>query len=585
VRPQGTRRGRDLAYSAGVRWSRSFIPTLREDPAGAEAASHRLLLRGGFVRQLMAGSYALLPLGRRVAAKIEGIVREEMLRIGGQEFSLPSLHPAELWQRTGRLEIPEVFRLSDRRGTDLCLAMTHEEVFTWLARELRSWRALPQLWFQFQNKYRDEERPKSGLLRVREFLMKDSYSFDLDAAGLDRQFESHLAAYRRIFERCGLEALAVQASSGAMGGSESVEFMVPTGAGEDWIASCAACGYTANIEKAASLLPPVADEPGPPRPEPFPTPGIQTIAALAEFPGGAPAGRQIKTLVYVLDGQPALLLLRGDHELVEAKLADVTGCAELRPAAEAEIRDLLGAGPGSLGAVGVSQCPVYADAALRGRRNLTTGANRDGEHLRGVDLERDIAVGQWLDLRRVGEGESCPACEAPLRLVKAVEVGHIFKLGTRYSEALGASLPGESGAPQPLQMGSYGIGIGRALAAVVEAHHDADGIVWPVNVAPHEAVVSVLNPKDVGVCETGERLYEALLAAGVDAILDDRDERPGVKFRDAELVGIPWRLSVGPKGLATGQVEMFRRRGARRRELPVERAAGILAESVLEERR
>jgi prolyl-tRNA synthetase len=570
-----------------VRWNSAFLPTLRDDPADAEAASHRLLVRAGFVRQLMSGVYSLLPLGVRVCGKIERVVREEMDRIGGQEFRLPALHPAELWQRSGRWERigEEMFRLRDRHGTDLCLGLTHEEVFAWLARELRSYKELPQIWYQLQTKFRDEARPKSGLLRVREFVMKDSYSLDADEEGLDRAFQQHFEAYRRIFERCGLAPVAVEASSGAMGGSESVEFMVESSAGEDWIASCAACGYAANTEKAISALPAVADEPGPAAPERFPTPGVRTIEDLARMEGGAPAERQIKTLVYWLDGELTLVLLRGDHALVEQKLADGTGATALRPARPEEIREALGAGPGSLGAAGVSGRRIVADLALRGRRNLVTGANADDFHLRGVDVARDIDVATWLDLREVRDGEACPLCQAALSVRKTIELGHIFKLGTRYSEALGANVLDEHGSAIPLVMGSYGIGIGRTMAAVAEHCHDENGLCWPVSVAPYEVVVTVLNPKDVETAETGQRLYETLLGQGIEAILDDRDERPGVKFKDAELIGIPYRLTVGPKGLAAGKVEVFRRQGGQRRDVDVHKAVDVVVQSVLEERR
>jgi len=570
-----------------VRWTRAFIPTLREDPADAEAASHRLLVRGGFVRQLVSGAYSLLPLGVRSCEKIERIVRQEMTKIGAQEFLLPALQPAELWQKSGRWQaVDEVmFRLRDRHGAELCLGFTHEEVFTWLARELRSYKELPQIWFQLQTKFRDEERPKSGLLRVREFVMKDSYSFDATPAGLDRSFQQHFDAYRKIYERCGLDTLAVEASSGAMGGSESVEFMVETEAGEDWIASCAACGYAANVEKATSSLPAVADAAGPAAPEKFATPGVRTIADLAAFAGGAPAERQIKTLVYQLDGELVLVLLRGDHDLALQKLADGTGARELRAARADEIRAALGAGAGSLGAVGVSGRRILADAALSGRSNLVTGANQDDFHVRGVDVARDVAVSEWLDLREVKQGEACPLCEAPLRVAKTVEVGHIFKLGTRYSETLGASVLDEAGKAVPVVMGSYGIGIGRCMAAIVERNHDEKGIVWPVNVAPFELGIAVLNPKDVATAEAGERLYEELAKAGIDVILDDRDERPGVKFTDAELIGIPWRLTVGPKGLAAGKVELARRKDGRKRDLDLDKAAEAVIETILEERR
>jgi prolyl-tRNA synthetase len=570
-----------------MRWTQAFIPTLRDDPADAEALSHKLLVRAGFVRQLASGLYSLLPLGQRTCEKVARIVRQEMERIGAQEFLLPVLQPAEVWKGTGRWEAigDEMFRLRDRHGADLCLGMTHEEIFTWLARELRSYKELPQIWYQIQLKFRDEPRPKSGLLRVREFAMKDSYSLDVDLGGLDFAFQQHFEAYRRIFERVGLDPVAVEASSGMMGGSESVEFMVASDAGEDWIASCGACGYAANVEKATSELAPVEDGPGLPSPERFATPGVRTIEALAGFAGGAPAERQIKTLVYVLDGRTHLVLLRGDHALHEQKLADATGAQQLRPAHAEEVRAALGASPGSLGAVGVRGLPVLADLALRGRRDMQTGANQDDFHLRGVDVGRDLPEVAWHDLRAVREGEGCPSCGAPLRVRKTIEVGHIFKLGTRYSEKLSATVLDADGRAVPLVMGCYGIGIGRTVAAVAECCHDENGLVWPVNVAPYEVVVCVLNPNDARTSEVGARLYEALRAAGVDALLDDRDERPGVKFKDAELVGIPYRLTVGPKGLEQGKVEMVRRRGAARRELDVAKAADHAIESVLEERR
>jgi prolyl-tRNA synthetase len=570
-----------------MRWSRAFIPTLRDDPADAEAPSHKLLVRAGFIRQLMAGVYSLLPLGLRVASKIEKIIREEMDRIGGQEFGLPALHPAELWQKSGRWDLvgDELFRLRDSHGADLCLGATHEEVFTTIARELRSYRELPQIWYQFQTKFRDEARPKSGLLRVREFLMKDAYSLDFSEEGLDRSFQLHFEAYRRIFERCGLDPIAVEASSGTMGGSESIEFMIPSDAGEDWIASCASCGYAANTEKATSTLAPVEDSPVLDAPESFPTPGVRTIEDLASFEGGAAAERQIKTLVYLVDGETTLVLLRGDHALVEQKLLDGTGASAIRPAAADEIRAALGADPGSLGAVGVDEYRVLADLALRGRADMTTGANRDDFHLRGVDVDRDIHVSQWLDLREVVEGDTCPACDAPLSVRKSIEVGHIFKLGTKYTEALRAAVLDENGESRDIIMGCYGIGIGRAMAAVVECCHDQSGIIWPLSIAPYEVVVTVLNPKDVECTEVAQRIYEGLRGEGIEAILDDRDERPGVKFKDAELVGIPYRVTVGPKGLASGKVEIFRRRGGRKRDVDAHKAADAVINSVLEERR
>jgi prolyl-tRNA synthetase family II len=543
-----------------MRWSQLHIPTLREDPADADAASHRLLLRAGFVRQLMAGHYSLLPLGMRVRAKVMAIIREEMNAIGGQEFLLPSMQPAQLWERSGRLSVmgEEMFRLRDRKGADMVLAMTHEEVITTLAGELSSYRDLPQIWYQIQIKFRDEPRPRSGLIRVREFTMKDSYTFDLDEAGLDAAFEAHRAAYERIFARLGIPAIGVEASSGNMGGSDSVEFMCPTPAGEDLVATCPGCGYAANLEKATSAVPPVTDEPGPAAPERLDTPGGRTIEDLDQR-DGLSGDRQIKTLVQVIDGQLTLVLLRGDHPLADQKLIDATGANAIRPAQPDEIVAALGASPGSLGAVGVAGLPVIADLALQGRRNMATGANTDDVHLTGVDLARDIAVGRWADLREVTAGEPCAKCGEPLELIQAVEVGHIFKLGRKYTTALGVSVLGPDGSAIVPIMGCYGIGVERAIAAIAESHHDDAGLTWPVQVAPAEATVILLSTRDEAARAAATGIYQDLLAAGVDAVLDDRDERPGVKFKDAELTGIPCRLTVGSRDLADNLVEITTR--------------------------
>ncbi|HEX3488004.1 MAG TPA: proline--tRNA ligase [Streptosporangiaceae bacterium] len=543
-----------------MRWSQLHIPTLREDPADADAASHRLLLRAGFIRQLMAGHYSLLPLGIRVRAKVMAIIREEMNAIGAQEFLLPSMQPASIWEKSGRLEVmgDEMFRLKDRRKADVVLGMTHEEIFTTLAAELSSYRELPQFWYQFQLKFRDEPRPKSGLIRVREFTMKDSYSFDIDEAGLDKSFEAHRTAYQRIFARLGIPAIPVEASSGNMGGSDSVEFMCPTPAGEDLVARCLDCDYAANLEKATSALAPVADEPGPDAPVRLDTPGVRTIEDLARDYGLA-ADRQIKTLIQVVGDQLTLVLLRGDHPLADQKLIDATGATTIRPAQPEEIKAALGALPGSLGAVGVTGFPVIADLALQGRTNMATGANTDDVHLTGVDVARDISVGQWFDLREVAAGEPCPRCGHPLELIQAVEVGHIFKLGRKYTTALGVSVLGPDGAAITPIMGSYGIGVERAVAAIAEVHHDDAGLTWPVQVAPAEATVILLSVRDEAARSAAESLYRDLLAAGVDAALDDREERPGVKFKDAELTGIPVRLTVGARDLADGVVEITTR--------------------------
>jgi prolyl-tRNA synthetase len=555
-----------------MRWTQLFIPTLREDPVAAEAVSHRFLLRAGYVRQLTAGVYSYLPLAHRVLLKITRIVRNGMNEIGAQEFLLPALNPAELWKESGRWEImgENMFRLKDRKGSDLCLGMTHEEVFTEIARnEVRSYKQLPQIWYQIQTKFRDEARPKSGILRVREFIMKDSYSFDVNPEGLDHSFELHRQAYCNIYDRCGLEYVMVEASSGAMGGSQSTEFMVYSDAGEDWIATCPKCHYAANTEKATSRLPKVEDEKGPDRPEEFPTPGVRTIEDLTVFKGGASADRQIKTLVYAADGQLVLALLRGDHPLNETKLASAAGAAEVRSAHPDEIRQLLGALPGSLGAVGLKNVPIFADHALRGRTNMMTGANKDDFHLRGVSMERDIASAKWADLRTVASGEGCPNCDGVLRVDRAIEIGHIFKLGTRYSETLGARVLNAEGKEVPIVMGSYGIGLGRILAAAVELYHDDDGIKWPVSIAPFEIIVTPANLNDEAQKTTAQNLYEQLLSAGFDVLLDDREERPGVKFKDADLIGIPYRVTIGNK-LKQGRVELFSRRDRQTKEVAVD---------------
>ncbi len=545
-----------------MRWSQLFIPTLRDAPADAEAASHKLLVRGGFIRQLHAGHYSLLPLGLRVHDKVENIVRQGMDDIGAQEFLLPAMHPASIWQRSGRWDSvgPEMFRFQDRKEADLALGMTHEEVFSEIAREVTSYKSLPQIWYQIQWKFRDEPRPKSGLLRVREFAMKDSYSFDLDDAGLDHAFEIHRQAYIRVFERLSLNALAVQASSGMMGGAGSVEFMVPSPAGEDDIACCGACGYAANVERATSTLAPMDDGGGGKSGEleRFATPGVRTIAALEAVEGGAVAHRQIKTMVMVLDGSMTLALLRGDHRLNLQKLADSTGALEIRAAEPAETFERLGAHPGSLGAVGVTDLPVLADHALNGRRNLTTGANEDDWHYRGVDVDRDICVQQWLDLREVSAGEPCPVCGHPLEVVRCIETGHIFKLGRRYAEAMGATVLDADGVNRAITMGSYGIGIGRAVAAVAEVHHDDRGLCWPMSVAPYEVVITVPSMRDEPAVALAEQLYSELREQGCEVLLDDRDARAGVKFADSELIGIPWRITAG-RAAADGEVELTER--------------------------
>jgi len=553
-----------------MRWSRLFIPTLRENPADAEVVSHQLLMRAGYIRPLAAGLYTCLPLAQRSLRKIAAIIREEMDAIGGQEFYLPELHPAEIWQESGRWDImgDTMFRLKDRWGRPMCLGMTEEEVMTSIARnELRSYKQLPQIWYQIQTKFRDEPRPKSGLLRGREFTMKDSYSFDLDEQGLDISYQKHHKAYCCIFDRCGLQYLVVEAHSGAMGGSQSLEFMVRSEAGEDWIATCAGCGYAANLEKARSKAsaPAGTDPEAGGGPEEFSTPGRKTIAEVAEFTG-LPESSQIKSLVYAAAGKPVLALVRGDHQLNEAKLAGAVG-AEVRPAHPEEMREWFGASAGSLGPVGINNMDVLADEALRGRRNMICGANRDDFHLRHVTPDRDFRP-RWADLRSVAEGDNCLECGGALDLAKCIEVGHIFKLGRRYSESMGARVLTADDRDVAPTMGSYGIGLERILASAVEQGHDADGMCLPAAIAPYDVVITPVNFHDAGQRQAAEDLYDRTRAVGLDVLLDDRDERPGVKFKDADLVGIPFRVNIGKK-LPQGLVEVVVRRGRQSSDAPL----------------
>ena len=546
-----------MPYSVDMRWSSAFIPTLRDAPADAEAASHKLLVRAGFIRQLHAGHYSLLQLGLRVHEKVAQIVREEMNAVGGQEFLLPAMHPASLWKQSGRWDVmgDEMFRLRDRGGADLALGMTHEEVFSHIATSLHSYKELPQLWYQIQMKFRDEPRPKRRLLRVREFAMKDSYSFDLDDEGLDRAFDAHHDAYTRIFNRLGLTAMAVQASSGARGGSASVEFMVASPAGEDDVLVCGSCGYRANVERGTSRLDAVERSSSADAAERFPTPGVRTIAELEDIDGVASAVNQIKTMVMVLDGEVVLALLRGDHQLNLQKLQDASGAVEIRPATGEETFTSLGANPGSLGAVGVTEFKVFSDLALDGRIGMVTGANEDDWHLREVSVERDISVDAWVDIREVQSGEACVDCGAVLEIVRCIEAGHIFKLGRKYAEAMGISVLDADGKAQVPTMGSYGIGIGRAVAAIAENHHDDAGLCWPLAVAPYHVLITILDLGDSEAMALANEAEAAFTQAGLDVLVDDRVARPGVKFADAELIGVPYRLTIGGRSLGKGQVE------------------------------
>jgi prolyl-tRNA synthetase len=559
-------------------WSKLFIPTLREIPTEAEVISHRLLLRAGYIRQLAAGIYSHLFLSQRSLNKIIQIVREEMDGIGAQEMLLPALHPAEIWQESGRWDVmgQNMFRLKDRFDRDLCLGMTHEEVVTVIARgELRSYKQLPQIWYQIQTKFRDEPRPKSGLLRVRQFIMKDSYTFDIDAAGLDAAYEKHYQAYTRIFERCGLKTIAVEAHSGAMGGSQSHEFMVPSGAGEDLVAICAKCGYHANLEKAVSVAakPAAADPEGDLAAEKFNTPGRKTILEVAEFTG-LPQTSQMKSLVMVADGKPVLALLRGDHQLSETKFASAVGAIEVRPAHPHEIRQWFGADAGSLGPVGITAMPILVDSALQGRKNMIAGANEDDYHLRNVTPGEDFQA-KFVDLRQVMEGDACANCGEILAVTKTIELGHIFKLGYKYSESMGLRVLNAEGAEVTPIMGSYGIGIERILSSAIEQHHDNDGIILPASIAPFEVVITPVNNSNAEQMTAARELYKDLLHRKVDVLLDDRDERPGVKFKDADLIGIPYRITVGKK-IGQGVVELSERRGKQSTDLPLSGVADEL---------
>jgi len=599
------------------RWSNLFIPTLREAPTDAEVASHKILLRAGYIRQLGAGIYSYLPLGQRSLNKIIAIVREEMDKIG-QEFFLPALNPAEIWQESGRWigMGDNMFRLKDRKGAELCLAMTHEEVMTSIARnELRSYKQLPQIWYQIQTKFRDEPRPKAGLMRVRQFMMKDSYSFDIDAAGLDESYNKHDAAYRAIFARCGLEFVAVDADSGAMGGSQSQEFMVYTEAGEDLIASSAS-GYAANLEKATSKLAPVDDLPPTEDglPELVHTPGKGAIADVTEF-FGIHASQDIKCVAFMgmtanVDAplRPVVAFLRGDHQVNETKLAALTGVSELRPMLPLELEIHIGGPAGFLGPVGIAEVMtqgslnglnsgkelaklkgvqrenpseglksiVVMDLGLEGRSNLVAGANKLDYHYRNVTPGRDFTPTLVADIRNINEGELDPIDGQPLRLGKAMEIGHIFKLGYKYSQSMNARVLDANGKEIMPIMGCYGIGVERILTAAIEssaarfaAESATEQYALPAAIAPYEVIVTITNVREADLLRAGEDIASKLAEVGVDVLLDDRDERAGVKFKDAELIGIPYRINIGKK-LADGQVELVDRLSQRTEDLAID---------------
>ena len=543
-----------------ARASELFLPTLRDDPADADAVSHKLLARGGFIRQVAAGLWTFMPLGWRVHRKVEAIIREELDAFGAQEVLMPVLTPAELWEASGRIGIPELFRLKDRNDRDYILPLTHEETVTFHAREIRSYKELPQIWYHLQTKDRDEPRPRGGLLRVREFIMKDGYSFDRDTAGLDESFQKHSRAYHRIFERCGLETFEVAAESGMMGGSGSKDFLAPSGSGENTLVTCENGDYAADLEIAEGR-PSAADFPEElSAPEEVETPDQRTIEAVSQFLGVDPRATA-KAMPVVADGRVVLALVRGDDRLNEMKLLQALG-EDFRPAEAEEIREAFGASGGSIGPVGVS-VDVIADEALR-EGQYVVGANRDDVHLRGVQAGRDFEP-RFADLREIRERDACPNCGAHLHLQVAIEVGHIFKLETKYSEPLGATFLDEDGSEKPLIMGSYGIGPGRVVAAAVEQHHDENGIVWPRSIAPYDVHVVVIK----GYEEIGEQAAQALSDVGYEVLLDDRGQRPGEMFADADLIGIPIRITVGKKSLEDGSVDVRDRKTGEERRLAV----------------
>ncbi len=539
-----------------------MIPTLREAPSDAEIVSHKLLLRAGLIRKLAGGVYTFLPLGLRSLRKVEQIVREEMDRAGANEVLMPALQPPEIWEMSGRAETASnvLFKVKDSAGRQWFLSPTAEEVITTVAaNEINSYRQLPKNFYQISLKFRDEIRPRFGLMRAKEFIMKDAYSFDATDEGAMASYKKMYDAYTRIFARCGLKAFPVEADTGVIGGNYSHEFMVPAETGENEVAFCEACGYAANIEKATSGVPKTAAREIGAAAEKFATPGVVTIEALSKEPYKVPANRQIKTLVYIADSQPIIILIRGDDQLNETKLMAKTGAVAVRPATVDEIVPLLGAKPGSLGAVVnvPASVKVYADERLQDANDMTTGANEDGFHFKNVSMERDIKVSAWFDLRTVTAGEPCAKCGKPLKIRRAIEVGHVFKLGTKYSEKLNATFLDVDGSRKPSVMGCYGIGVTRTLQAIIEQGNDKDGVIWPLSVAPYQVCITPLAvAPESEPMKLAEKLYAELTAKGVEVILDDRDERPGVKFKDADLVGFPIRIAIGEKALAKGEVEI-----------------------------
>ncbi len=551
-----------------MRFSKMFIPTLREAPSDAEAASHILMIRGGYVRQLAAGLYIFLPLGWRVLGKITAILKEEMDAIGAQEISMPVLHPAEVWQQTGRWTAigAEMFRLKDRNDRDFCLGMTHEEIMTWMAsREIRSYRDLPQTWYQIQTKLRDEARPKSGVLRTREFIMKDSYSFDTDEQGLDHNYRLHAEAYHRIYNRCGVKFMQVESDPGMMGGGYSHEFMAPSPAGEDEVALCPKCGYAANVELASSVPPSIADEDW--QTEELHTPEKRTVGEVSRFLKVDPA-YFIKCVLMITEKEPVLVLVRGDQEVHEKKLARIVDSH--RPAQKNEVKDILGIEAGFIGPMGRRNMKIIADPCLK-QGSYISGANRQHYHVKGIKADRDFFA-EWHDIHIARQGDFCAVCGAELTVERVIEIGNIFKLGTKYSAALKAVFLDENGNEKPIVMGSYGIGPARIAAAAIEQNYDKDGIIWPRSLAPFDIELIPLNMNDTATVEAAERLYRELQQQHIDVLMDDRDLRPGVKFKDADLIGIPTQVILGEKNLREGLVEIKNRKTRETVKVNIEKA-------------
>jgi len=563
-----------------MRLSKYYMPTLKEAPADAEVVSHKLLVRAGMIRKLTSGIYTFLPLGLRALNKVAGIVRQEMDRAGALEIFMPTVQPADLWRETGRWEIygKELLRFEDRGGRDYCLGPTHEEVVTDLVRhEIRSYRDLPKNLYQVQTKFRDEMRPRFGLMRCREFIMKDAYSFDRDEAGAEASYRDMYDAYTRAFTRLGMRFRAVEADSGPIGGSFSHEFMVLADTGEDTIAVCRDCDYAANLEKAEVILPQAGDKGDCPAMDEVSTPGMHTVEEVAAFLK-LPASRILKTLIYVADGEPVAALVRGDRELNEVKFKNLLGAMDLELAGPEVVEKVSGAPVGFAGPAGLKVSRILADAELRLATDWAAGANKADAHVLHLDLVRDAEIERYADLRVVTAQDPCPRCNGTLELTKGIEVGHVFKLGLKYSKAMQATYLDEDGKEQPMVMGCYGIGVSRIIAACIEQNHDDWGIVFPPSMAPCEAVVLCLDPKDADVMAKAEEVYARLQAMGVDAALDDRAERPGVKFKDADLVGFPMQLVIGGKGLGRGIMEAKDRRTGERAELPAEDFAQALAD-------